>query len=105
MARVEYDPENRPNRVILGYRRHSGTLYVVYPVSNEEGISELSPASFAFQGSADNQVPVDSIPVGLRTALEAHAGEVLQAALIELEEEAAATALPRVSGMDEARRR
>lgn len=103
MARVEYDPKNRPNRVILGYRRHAGTTYVVYPVTNDGGISELQPAAFAFQGDAQTQVSVNSIPEGLRSALEAQAGEVLHHALIELEESLGA--LPRVSGMDEARRR
>ena len=104
MARVEYDSEKRPNRVILGYRKHSGTLYVVYPVVHEGVSFELSPALFAFQGTAANQVPTDTIPAPLRTALEAHAGEVLQHVLIEGED--SSDAMPRVQiELDEARRR
>lgn len=86
MARVEHDPEGRPQRLILGYRRHSGTLYVVYPVSNEEGTSELLAATFAFLGNAQNPVPVDSIPKKMLDALQARAEEVLQHVLFETEE-------------------
>lgn len=87
MARVEYDRADHPNRVILGRRRTSDTIYLVFPVERTDASGyRVRSARFAFRNGLGNRVSVSSLPRGDVEAMERQASLVLAEALGESEQ-------------------
>lgn len=87
MARVEYDRADNPNRVILGRRRDSDTLYLVFPVERSSASRFMvCSAKLAFRDNLSNRVAVSSLPRSDVEAMERHAISVLAEALGQTEQ-------------------